>query len=529
MYPLLIFGAAALLMMSFEEDVHAQKKGATPNVIIILADDLGYADISCYGGASISTPHIDQLAANGLRLTNGYTAASTCTPSRYAILTGQYAWRKKGTDILPGSASLIIPTDRTTLGTLFQKAGYQTAAIGKWHLGLGPKAGPDWNGLIKPGANEVGFGYAFLIPATPDRVPCVYVENHRVLNLDPGDPITVDYQHPVGNLPTGEDHPEMLKMKTSPGQGHLGTIINGISRIGYMSGGRSAWWTDSLIADVITGKAVDFIRKNKEHPFFLYFASHDIHVPRVPDHRFAGKSGMGPRGDEILELDWEVGQIVQTLKELNLLENTLIVFTSDNGPVLDDGYQDGAVEGAAHPVLVEKGADMNRQFSTGAPHRPAGDFSGGKYSILEGGTRVPFIISWPGMVRPGVSQALVSQVDLLASFAAMLHQDLGNDDAPDSFNMLDAILGRTTKGRKSLVEQGSSLALVKDNWKYIEPHKGPALFRLVNIRSGLDTIPQLYDLGTDLAEKHNLAAQHPERVKQMSAELEAIKKNGHSR
>src|SRR5690348_1362602 len=271
--------------------LQAQRKSSPkPNVIIILSDDVGYGDVSCYGGVSINTPNIDRLATSGLRFTNGHASASTCTPSRYSILTGQYAWRKKGTDILPGSASLIIPTDRATLGTLFQQAGYHTAAIGKWHLGLGPAAGPDWNGVIKPGPNEVGFNYSFLIPATPDRVPCVYVENHHVVNLDPKDPIGVSYQHPVGSLPTGKESPDRLKMKTSPGQGHLGTIINGISRIGWMSGGRSAWWNDSTISDVMTGKTIEFIKKNQHHPFFIYFASHDIHVPRVPDHRFAGKS-----------------------------------------------------------------------------------------------------------------------------------------------------------------------------------------------------------------------------------------------
>ncbi|HEY6083675.1 MAG TPA: sulfatase-like hydrolase/transferase, partial [Chitinophagaceae bacterium] len=249
-----LIGALCFLTCSA---LQAQRKSSPkPNVIIILSDDVGYGDVSCYGGVSINTPNIDRLATRGLRFTNGHASASTCTPSRYSILTGQYAWRKRGTDILPGSASLIIPTDRATLGTLFQQAGYHTAAIGKWHLGLGSAAGPDWNGLIKPGPNEVGFDYSFLIPATPDRVPCVYVENHHVVNLDPKDPISVSYQHPVGSLPTGREAPDRLKMKTSPGQGHLGTIINGISRIGWMSGGRSAWWTDSTISDVMTGKTI---------------------------------------------------------------------------------------------------------------------------------------------------------------------------------------------------------------------------------------------------------------------------------
>ncbi len=509
----------------------AQKKPSPkPNVIIILSDDVGYGDVSCYGGISIHTPNIDRLAGRGLRFTNGHASASTCTPSRYSILTGQYAWRKKGTDILPGSAPLVIPTDRATLGTLFQQAGYHTAAIGKWHLGLGPAAGPDWNGIIKPGPNEVGFDYSFLIPATPDRVPCVYVENHHVVNSDPKDPITVSYRHPVGSLPTGKEAPDQLKMKTSPGQGHLGTIINGISRIGWMSGGRSAWWTDSTISDVMTGKTIEFIKKNQHHPFFIYFASHDIHVPRVPDHRFVGKSGMGPRGDEILELDWEVGRLLQTLKKLRLEKNTLIIFSSDNGPVLDDGYQDDAVEGAAHPTITRSISDLDHEmFGTGLAHRPAGPYSGGKYSILDGGTRVPFIACWPGIIKPGASHALICQVDLLASFANFLGEKLNTADGPDSFDLWNTLLGKSKEGRKNLVEQGPTLALVEGDWKYIEPHPGPALLKLVNIQSGLSLQPQLYDLKTDTAEKNNLAAQYPGMVKKMAAELEQIKTAGRSR
>src|SRR5690625_4144445 len=194
-----------------------------PNVIIIYADDLGYGDLSCYGATQISTPNIDRLASEGIRFTDAHCTASTCTPSRYSILTGEYAFRSKGAHILPGNAALLIPQDQATLGTVFQQAGYKTACIGKWHVGLGPEGGPDWNGEVKPGPNEVGFDYSFIFPATADRVPTVYVENHEVIALDPADPITVSYRHKIGNDPTGREHPELLKMKSS--HGHDGTIV----------------------------------------------------------------------------------------------------------------------------------------------------------------------------------------------------------------------------------------------------------------------------------------------------------------
>ncbi len=228
------------------------------NVVFIYADDLGYGDVGCYGATKVATPNVDRLAREGVRFVNAHSASATCTPSRYAMLTGEYAWRRKGTGVLPGDARLIIEPGRTTLASLMKKAGYRTGVVGKWHLGLG--AGElDWNKEIKPGPLEIGFDYCFLIPATGDRVPCVFVENHRVARLDPKDPIEVSYQKPIGDEPTGKDHPELLKMH--PSHGHDQTIVNGISRIGYMSGGQAARWVDEDIADTITGEAVAFIEK----------------------------------------------------------------------------------------------------------------------------------------------------------------------------------------------------------------------------------------------------------------------------
>ena len=495
------FVLAVSCFLLSELSVSAQQK---PNIVLIYADDLGYGDISCQGATKIQTPNIDRIAKEGLRFTNAHASSSTCTPSRYSLLTGEYAWRKTGTGIAPGDAALLIPTDRSTLPGVLQKAGYKTGVVGKWHLGLGPKGGPDWNADIKPGPLEIGFTYSFLLPATGDRVPCVYVENHRIVGLDPSDPIQVSYKNPIGNEPTGKDHPELLKMKYS--HGHDQTIINGVSRIGYMSGGKSARWVDEEMADVLTGKVNQFIENSKSNPFFVYFSTHDIHVPRLPNSRFLGKSGMGPRGDAILQLDWCVGEVLKTLERLDLAQNTIVILSSDNGPVVDDGYQDQAVE------------KLNG-------HKPAGPLRGGKYSAFDAGTRIPFIVRWPGHVKPGVSNALVSQVDLLASFAALTGQPLAKTEARDSFNTLDVFLGKSRKDRNYVIEHAidGNLSLIRGNWKYIEPHAGVKVKREVTIETGNDLQPQLYDLKTDLGETKNMAAQYPKVVAELTTLLKSIR------
>jgi len=498
---------SSFLVLNFPKNSFAQKQ--QPNVIIIYADDLGYGDLSCYGATQIETPHIDQLAASGIRFTDAHATASTCTPSRYSLITGEYAFRN-GAHILPGNASLIVPLNQATIGSVFQDAGYQTASVGKWHLGMGGEEGPDWNGVVKPGPNEVGFDYSFMFPATADRVPTVYVKNHRVVGLELPDSIKVNYRHKVGNEPTGREHPELLKMKSS--HGHDGTIVNGIGRIGWMTGGNRAIWTDEELAGDFLAEAKDFIEKNKENPFFLYYAVNEIHVPRMPGTRFKGKSNLGYRGDVILEMDYVVGEIMKTLDYLDLTKNTIVIFSSDNGPVMDDGYVDGAVE-KSHG------------------HQPAGPFRGGKYSLFEGGTRVPFIVSWPGTVSPGISDGLISQVDLLATFADMVDVDLDKEDAVDSRSLWKVLTGKSNKGRKVYIEQNNAgvLAFINKGWKYIEPHKGSALNRNVNIETGYSPYPQLYNLNKDKEEQHNLADKYPEKVDKMAAQLEDILKKGHSR
>jgi arylsulfatase A-like enzyme len=484
------FAALALTMHLWALSCQAADK---PNIILIYADDLGYGDAGCYGATKVRTPNIDRLAKQGLRFTDGHSASATCTPSRYALLTGEYAWRKKGTGVLPGNASLIISPGRTTLASQLKRAGYATGVVGKWHLGLG--AGElDWNGEIKPGPLELGFDYGFIIPATGDRVPCVYVENHRVAGLDPADPIQVSYGKPIGDLPTGKANPELLRVH--PSNGHDQTIVRGISRIGYMTGGKSALWVDEDMADVLARQAQKFIEGHTIGPFFLYFATHDIHVPRVPNGRFTGKTEMGPRGDAIAELDWCVGEILAALDRNGLASNTLVIFSSDNGPVVDDGYKDDAVKKLGG-------------------HRPAGPLRGGKYSAFEGGTRVPFLVSWPARIKPGVSSALVCQIDLLASLSALVGEKLGAGDAPDSIDVLAALTGTSATGRDHLVEHAGVLSLRRGPWKLIEPGRGPSVFAKTNTESGQAGEWQLFNLDEDPRETKNLATRDLEKVKEM--------------
>jgi arylsulfatase A-like enzyme len=497
----------ATLLLTAGNAVHGQNAAnKKPNIILIYTDDLGYGDVSSYGTSAIQTPNIDRLARQGVRFTNAHATSATCTPSRFSLLTGKYAWRKEGTGIAPGDATLLIPLTTTTLPGMLQKAGYNTAVIGKWHLGLGDAKGADWNGKITPGPLEIGFNYSFLIPATGDRVPCVFVENHEVVNLDKNDPIKVSYTGPIDpNAPTGKKNPELLKMH--PSHGHDMTIVNGISRIGYMTGGKAALWKDEDFADMLVKKAKDYINRQKADPFFLYFSTHDIHVPRIANERFVGKSGMGPRGDVLLQLDWTVGQIEEILKKNGLLENTMIIFTSDNGQVIDDGYKDDAVEKLGN-------------------HKPGGIYRGGKYSAFEAGTRVPFIVSWKGKIKAGkVNNALFSQVDLYASLANLAGIAIENGQAPDSKNALPVLLNKSKQHREFLVEQSlhSTLSLIVGDWKYIEPSIKPKVNKDTNTELGNDPKPQLYNLADDPGETKNLAELYPVKAAEIKLLLDNIK------
>lgn len=486
-----------------------------PNIIVIMADDLGYGDVGAYGAKpeNVKTPNIDKLAEGGLKFTSGYCSASTCTPTRYSFLTGSYAFRKKETGIAPPNAPAIIKPGTETIASLLQKSGYKTAVIGKWHLGLGGPEGPDWNGELNPGPREIGFDYNFLLPTTNDRVPQVYVENHRVRNLDPNDPLWVGRKKPSENHPTGITHRNTLKMNWN--DGHNNTIHNGIGRIGFYTGGHAARFRDEDLADEWQKQSNQWIEDNKDNPFFLFFSSHDIHVPRMPHERFQGQSGMSFRGDAIVQLDWNVGEIMKTLDRLNLTENTLIIFVSDNGPVLDDGYDDFANEALGN-------------------HKPAGPYSGGKYTVREGGTRTPFITYWKGKIQPGVSDEMISTIDLAASMAALTGVPLPKDGVLDSFNVLGALLGKDgAKGRNHIVSQDNGLrgtyGLRVGEWK-LQRHDAKKMYN-GDLSMKLWTVPEyaLFNLNEDIGELNDVSQDHPQVVERLKSKLQTIIIDGRSR
>jgi len=503
------------VLVSCEQSANNGELQKPPNIVIIYVDDLGYGDLSCYGATDIQTPNIDRMAAKGIRFTDAHSASSVCAPSRYALISGKYPFRRNqeekyqraegDTDpmmIMPGTA---------TLPSILKEAGYSTGVVGKWHLGLG-SGKVNWNERISPGPSEIGFDYSFLIPVTGDRVPAVFVENQEVVNLDPQDPIEIlfidTHDEALGDPnpfpdPTGLSNPELLKQK--PDYQHSGTIVNGISRIGFMTGGNAARFKEEEFPFILKDKAVNFIEKNKSKPFFLYFNFHDIHVARLPHENFAGKSPMGVRGDAILQVDWVTGELMKALEAAGVAENTLIIFSSDNGPVLYDGYEDSSVELLGN-------------------HTPAGPLRGAKYSVYEGGNRVPTIAYWPSQIQPKVSDALWCQVDLTRSLARLANTKVPAGHAYDSKDVLDVLLGKADKGREYLIEQGSTYALRKGNWKYIVPKEKDVWWikELRNTESGIMPTPQLYDLSKDLGEKTNLAEKYPALVAKMDSVFQSI-------
>ena len=483
---------------------------STPNVIIILADDLGYGDLGCYGAKNVETPNVDRLAASGIQFTNTHAIAATSTPSRYSILTGEYAWRRPGTDVAPGDAGMIIRPEQYTMADMFKSRGYKTCAIGKWHLGLGDKTGEqDWNSPLPAHLGDIGFDYHYIMAATADRVPCVFIENGQVANYDPSAPIHVSYKKNFPGEPTGKSNPELL-YNLKPSHGHNMSIVNGISRIGYMKGGGKALWKDENIADSITSHAVDFIKENKDNPFFMYFCTNDVHVPRFPHPRFLDKSTMGLRGAAIAQFDWSVGQIVETLEKLGLRENTLIILSSDNGPIVDDGYDDKAEE------LLNG-------------HSPAGPFRGHKYSAFEGGTMVPAIVSWPKEVKSkGKSDVLMSQIDWVASLSKLVGAKIPAKAAGDSYDRLDNLLGKSEVDRPWVIELAANhtLSVRTKDWKYIEPNDGPKMIQWgPKVETGNLSTPQLYFMKDAPFEQKNLAGENPEKVYEMQNILRRVEAN----
>lgn len=473
----------------------------TPNIIIIYADDLGYGDVGAYGSTKIKTPNIDRLANGGIRFINGYASSATCSPSRYALLTGVYPWRNENAKILSGTAPMLIDTAQMTLPKMLKSKGYSTGIVGKWHLGLGD-GNVNWNEKISPGTNQVGFDYSYIMAATQDRVPTVYIENGWVVGLDPNDPIEVSYEQNFDGEPTGIDNPELISMKWH--HGHNNSIVNGIPRIGFMKGGQAAKWVDEDMADTFLDHARQFVLRHTQQPFFLYYALQQPHVPRTPHSRFVGATGLGPRGDAIAEADWCIGELLKTLEETGTLDNTLIILSSDNGPVLNDGYYDDAVEKLDG-------------------HTPWGPFRGGKYSLFEAGTHVPFITYWKGHIVPKVSEAIVSQIDLLTSLASLVGSDV---QSLDGQNTLGTLLGHDDKGRNELIlEALSRTALRKGDWVMIPPYSGPAVAENVNIELSNSDTYQLYNLAEDIGQRNNLALESQSKLEELIKDYEKIRGN----
>ncbi len=491
----------------------AQGTPSRPNIIFILADDLGYGDLSSYGAAAIQTPNIDRLADEGVLFTDAHSPSSVCTPTRYGFLTGRYCWRTWLTrSALSSDAPLLVEEDRPTVASLLQSAGYYTAHIGKWHLGFGReddyaenregqgepnswrsrKGGPDWNGRLAPGPLEVGFDYYYGIPIVNSYPPYVFVENRRVVGLERSDPI--------GRMES--------------------------SYLGEMRGGKAARWKDDELALELTAKTVSLLEKlaQQEQPFFLYYSPHQPHRPFTPNGRFKGAGRFGVYGDFIQELDWSVGEALDALDRLGLAESTLVIFSSDNG-ALENPMSSAALRGAAYGA---EGA------APGAlPHRTNGPIlRGGKGDIWEGGHRVPFLARWPGKIEPGARSAeTISLSDMLATFAALAGQELPPEAGPDSFNVAPILFGRKPEEplrRPRVMQSGGSgmLAIREGPWKLIAGQGGGG-YRDQKAKPGEP--PQLYNLAQDLGEKTDVYARRPEIAQRLQQLLRKIKTEGRSR
>lgn len=493
--------ALAVCMMCIGHSAAAAEK---PNIVLILADDLGYGDLGCYGATKLKTPRIDSLAAQGRKFTDAHSASAVCSPSRYGLLTGTYPLRKNlWGPVAMWTQGLTIDTKTMSLPSLLKDAGYSSACIGKWHLGLGDLK-PDWNGELKPGPLELGFDYYFGIPGVSGAPPFVYVENHRVVGLDPADPLV------LGKRSVTKSFPEK-------------------SGYDYIGGADEAHrlYDDERVGTTLRDKSIQWLKQQKaKTPFFLYLATTNIHHPFTPAKPFIGTSECGLYGDFVHELDWIVGGVLDTLEEMGATENTLVIFTSDNGGMLNLGGQ--------------------KAWEAG--HRLNGDLQGFKFGAWEGGHRVPFLAKWPGRIPPGTSSdQLLNLVDLVATMAAVTGRELKEGECIDSINQLESLTGNPANPvRETMVITPNSpkhLGLRKGKWVYI-PAQGAGGFQggkpgshlfsdtaalpFVNARNSdyengqiLPNAPlaQLYDLETDPKQERNIFSNHPEIVKQLEAEL----------
>ena len=452
-----------------------------PNIVLIYADDLGYGDLGCYGATKLKTPNIDRLAKEGRLFTDGHSTSAVCTPSRYALLTGEYPLRINNYSPVFCEDKLLINPKQTTIASLLKRKGYATACIGKWHLGFGNKRKPDWNQEIKPGPLELGFDYYFGLPVVNSHPPFVYMENRRIVGLDPSDPLI--YQR--GGKTYGREY---QRKHTSPRR-NMPSLI----------GGKAAHdlYIDELVGETLTQKALTWMNQQSQ-PFFLYYASHNIHHPFTPHPYFQGKSESGIYGDFVHELDWSVGQLIAAVERFGVLENTLFIFTSDNGAMFNHG-------GIRAQELG---------------HKPNGELKGQKFGAWEGGHRVPFIACWPNKIPAGsTSGAFMANMDLLPTFAAITDQKLTPKEARDGFNQLPLFVEEVgvSARNESLIQpfKRTHTSLRKGDWIYI-PGTGDGGW--MKAKPG-DPERQLYNLKEDPFQKNNRITDYPKRADAMAARL----------
>jgi arylsulfatase A-like enzyme len=476
----------ALLMAAVLSPGGAGAADRSPNVVVILADDLGYGDPGCYNKDSkIPTRNIDRLAAQGMRFTDAHTPSGVCTPTRYGLLTGRYCWRTRlPRGVLQGYDPLLIEPSRLTVASLLKKHGYATACVGKWHLGLGTAKPTNYDHPLRPGPRSVGFDYFFGIPASLDMPPYVFVENERPVEQP---------TKTIGDSP----------MRRYGGEGYwrAGAIAPGFQHIDVLPR--------------LTAQAVAFLERHAKEAagqsFFLYFPLTAPHTPWLPTAEFRGKSGAGSYGDFAVQVDATVGQVLDTLDRLKLRENTLVIFTSDNG---------------AHwlPADIEKYG-----------HRANFSWRGQKSDIWEGGHRVPFVARWPGKIKAGTTcDQTICLTDLLATCAALVGAKLPEDAGEDSYNILPSLLGQQIDQpiREAVVHHSGQglFAIRQGEWKLIEG-LGSGGFSQPKTEQPQPGGPtgQLYNLAEDPGERHNLFSQKPEVVNRLRALLEQYKQHGRSR
>ncbi|MEN8662963.1 MAG: sulfatase family protein [Lentimonas sp.] len=478
-----------------------------PNIVLVFADDLGYGDLSCYGATKINTPHVDKLATEGKRFTDAHSASSVCTPSRYALMTGEYPHRKSLYSPVFLKTPLVIDTEQQTIANVLKDAGYVTACVGKWHLGFGGKAkGPtDWNAPLKPGPLELGFDYFFGLPVVNSHPPFVYVENHEVLGADPKDPFV---------------YGETAKTKEIHEKMHLDEIGG--------ADAAHALYEDAYVATKLTEKATDWIKQQGESPFFLYLATTNIHHPFTPHPQFVGTSEAGLYGDFVHELDWMVGEIMKTLEAQGVADNTLIIFTSDNGGMINETAQEA----------VKLGHEIN------------GELLGAKFDAWEGGHRVPFIAWWPGQIEAAsVSNEVICNIDMIRSFAELTGATLKPGQGQDSESFLSVLTNESAAMERDhlLISpfRSAHLSVRQGKWMYISGPAGggfsnprlgthgfggPAAVAFMekensNMQNGRlkpDIPPgQLYDMEQDPYQTANVYEDYPEVVTEMSALLKS--------